>query len=233
MKSVIIFILFWSSALLWAQESRLAGLPSDNVLQGYLAEAGTWAVLYSGKTETPYDIPYTNHPYFETSTYTAGTLCFNRVLYKDVLMRFDLFRDELTVIYPNRQSRIVLDNAKFDYAVLNGATIVKSFDEKARKEKFLVLLHNGTYPVVRKYSVSIKTETSDRVARSSFNIQPQYAVSRDGVLYTVKNKNALLKLFPDRKKELNEFARQHNLNFRTQPEQSIIALVNYYESLNQ
>ena len=229
---VIILMLFWGAGVIRGQENRFASIPPDNVIHNYLTEANTYAALYSGKAETPYDRQYANHPYFETERYVSGTLCYNRVVYKDVLMRFDLFRNELTVIFPGRAFPIVLNNEKFEYAVLNGATIVLPDSETKSKDKFLVLLLNGAYPVVRNYNIGIVSSTA-RTILYSFSIRNQYAIYINGVPRAVKNKSSILKLFPDRRKELNEFAKQHKLNFKHEIEQSIIALVNHYEHLNK
>ena len=229
---LIIFLLFLSAGVIWAQEKRLAGMPSDNVIQTYLTEANVYAALYTGKTETPYEKRFVNHPYFETNTYISGTLCYNRVVYKDILMRFDLFRNELTVVPPGKPFPVILNNEKFNYAVLNGTTIVLSVSEKDSKEQFLVLLRNGIYPVAKRYNIRMGEDTSlDRTVVNLFRIQKQYAICINGVPYTVKNKNSVLKLFPDKRKELNEFAKKHKLNFSNQIEQSIIALVNHYETI--
>ena len=229
---IIILMLLGGAGMIWAQENRFAYIPSDNVIQNYMTETGTFAALYSGKTETLYDRRFVNHPYFETNTFIAGTLCYNRVVYKDVLMRFDLFRNELAVFFPSRMYNIALNNDKFDYAVLNGSTIVLSKGEKKSEDKFSVLLQNGAYPVVRKYRITMASPTGQSNLYS-FNIQRQYAIYINGVPHTVKNKNAVLKLFPDRRKELDAFAKQHKLNFKGQIEQSIIALVNQYENLTK
>ena len=229
MKILPVFlILFLSGGMIWAQEKRFVEIPSDNVINYYLTETKAYATLYSGKTETPYDRRYINHPYFETDAYKAGTLGYNRVVYKDVMMRFDLYRNELTVVAPDKPFHIVLNNEKFDYAILNGSTIISAGSENKRKEKFGVLLHNGTYPVTRQYNVRTTEETSDRTVINSFRIQQQYVIYKNGVPYAVKNKNSVLKLFPDKRKELNAFAKQHRLNFKSQIEQSIIALVEQY-----
>ena len=232
-NKLIISIFFLYGGMLWAQEKGAAIIPSDTVLTNYLTEAKAYAALYTGKTETPYETRFTNHPYFETDRYVSGTLCFNRLVYRDVMMRIDLFRDEITVVSPYIPYRIVLNNEKFDYAVLNGSTIIKSKEGKESKEKFLVLLHDGTYPVVRKHQLNIMEEisSSERTITRYFKVKLQYAVYIDGIPYPVKNKNAILKLFADRKKELNEYAKLHKLNFKKQTELSIIALVNHYENL--
>ena len=230
-NELIIILLLWGSGVIWAQEKRFAGVPSDNVIQNYLTETKMYATLYSGKIATPYDMRFENHPYFESNTYVSGTLGYNRAVYKNVLMRFDLYRNELTVISPERPYNIVIDNEKFDFAVLNGSTIVLSVSGRKSKEQFHVLLQNGTYPIVKNFNIVIVEDTSDRLVKTTFRIQQQYAIYIDGVPYPVKNKNSVLKLFADRRKELNEYAKQHKLNFRNQLEQSIIALVNHYENL--
>jgi hypothetical protein len=231
MKNIVIICLLLFYGMSWAQEIHFADIPSTNAIQHYLSETKEFAALFNGKVETPYDRPLDNHPYFETNRYVSGTLCYNQVVYSDVLMRFDLYRDVITVSSPDKPYPIVLQNAMFNYAILNGSTITLSVNENDSKEKFLVLLHNGIFPVVRKYKVEIISRESDRKLIRSFLIQNKYAIYIDGIPYPVKNKNSILKLFADRKKELNEFAKQHKLNFKEQIEESIIALVNQYERL--
>ena len=230
MKNRYIIILFFlCSGVIWAQEKRIAGMPSDNVVHNYLTETQGYAALYSGKTETLYNKRFVGHPYFENDIYISGTLCYNHVVYKDVLMRFDLFRNEVAVTVPNRLFfPIVLNNEKFDYAILNGSTIVLSVSEADARDKFIVILQNGDYPVVRKYNMRRITLPS---FMEEYNTKNQYDIYINGVAHPVKNKNSMLKLFPDKRKELNEFAKQHKLNFKNQIEQSILALVNHYANL--
>jgi len=230
---IILFIVFLFGGLLWAQERNTAIFRPDIVIANYLTDAEMYAALYSGKTEVPYTISFTNHPYFERAGYIYGTLCYNRVVYKDVLMSLDLFRDEISVIHPETIYGIVLNNEKFDYAILNGSTIIKSAAAKGSKVKFLVLLHNGTWQVVKSHKLVIFKEESDYFVRRAFRIQFQYAIYSDGILYPIKNKKAILKLFSDRKKDLNDFAKQHKLNFGKGIEQSIISMVKHYENLTK
>jgi len=232
---LIVVLLFLSGGIFWAQEKNTVIIPSDDIISNYLANTKAYAALYTGKAETPYDVLFTNHPYLETNGYVRGELCYNRVVYKGILMRIDLYRDEITVMSPDVPHRIVLNNNKFNYAVLNGTMIINAVDEKKSNAKFLVLLHNGTYPVVKKHTLRIIEESNslDRVLRRSFQIQTQFAVYRDGYPYPVKSKNSILKLFPDRKKELNEYAKLHKLDFNKQIEKSIISLVNHYETLTK
>jgi len=226
------FLLFlFGGMMLRAQEQKPTNTAFGNDMQNYLTKTNVYAALYSGKTATPYDTRFTNHPYYESSNYISGILDYNGVLYHDVLMRFDLFRNEITVISPDKSYDIVLDNDKFNYAVVNGSAIMLSVSEKELTKQLLVLLHNGIYPVVRKYVVNVELSQKDRIFYNTFLIQRKYDIYINDVPRTVKNKNSVLKLFPDKRKELNEFAKQHNLNFKNQIEQSFVALVTHYENL--
>jgi len=230
-ERLIVIMFFLSPAIILAQENRFAGIPSDDVIRDYMTDAKEYAALFTGKVEIPYDKRFTNHPYFETDIFQSGTLGYNHVVYKDVMMRFDLFRNELTIFSPDKPYYIVLNNEKFDFAILNGSTIVLSDSEKEAKRQFLVLLQNGQYPVLKKYIMAMEDEISSMQIINYFRIKSQCAIYKDGIPYTVKNKNSILKLFPDKRKELDAFAKQRKLDFNRQIEQSIIALVNHYENL--
>lgn len=57
-------------------------------------------------------------------------------------------------------------------------------------------------------------------------------IYKDGSLQSAGSKRSLLKLFADKKKELNVYIRQQQLNFKEAPDDAIVRLVMYYESLN-
>ena len=118
-RSALIFFFFSCGGILCAQDKGIATIPPPDAIQSYLSETQKNAALYNGKVETPYDHRFENHPYLETDQFVKGTLCYNHVVYQDIFMRFDLYRDELTVFSPDKPYRIVLDKEKFDYAVLN------------------------------------------------------------------------------------------------------------------
>ena len=228
---LVVFFFLFSGGILWAQDAGIAKVPPSDAIQSYLSETKEYAALFSGKTEAPYDRTFTNHPYFETDQYRQGVLCYNEVVYQDIFMRLDLFRDELTVFSPNKPYRIVLENEKFSYAILNGFTFILSPNEAKTGSKFMILIHDGSYPFVKQYRLSVKEEFFGITLSRSFRTQEQYFIYINNTAYPVKNKNTLLKLFPDRKKELNEYAKQHKLNFKAFFEQSVITLVDHYENL--
>ena len=233
--NLIITIFFLSFGMLFAQDKGIARIPPDGVIQTYLAGTKEYGSLYNGKIETPFDSrQFVNHAFLGSDQYVKGILCYNAVVYQDIYMRLDLFRDELTVIYPDKPYRVIIDKEKFNYALINGFTIITSVDDEPDAgEQYRILIDDGAYPFVKKYYVTVRNELSNIEVKRHFRMQEQYVIYIDGIPYPVKNKNALLKLFAGRKKELNEYAKQHKLDFKAHFEQSIVALVNYYETLNK
>ena len=229
-KQLIFLFFFLFGGILWAQERSVAKVPPKDAILSYISETKEYAALFNGKIETPYDRQFINHPYLETDQYIQGTLCYNEVVYHDILMRLDLNRDELAVFSPDKHYRIVLEIEKFNYAVLNGFTIITSTNESNTGTKYMLLLKDGIYPLVKQFKFTVKEEIQHLTLKRYFRFQEQYFITVDGIIYPVKNKKAILKLFPDRKKELNDFAKQQKLSFRAQQfEQSMVALVKQCE----
>ena len=231
MKTVLISFFLFFAGILCAQDKGIATIPAD-AIQDYLAETKEYSVLYSGKFETPYDQSYTNHPYLETAQYVQGTLCYNQVVYQDIFMRLDLFRDELSVAFPTKINRVVLEKEKFNYAVINGLTVFVSTNNASKTgTKYMLMVKDGIFPVVKQYRVLIREEVVNRSMKRTFLFQEQYFVYIGNIACPVKNKNDLLTLFADKKKELNDYANQRKLNFRKQFGESVIALVEQYEAM--
>jgi hypothetical protein len=231
-RPYILLYIILSGGLLQAQENH----PSpDSLIQAYFSRTGSYASIYTGKTSTPYDKRFENHPYFVTDKFTQGTLSYNHVIYKDILMRLDLYRNELDIYFPGTIYQIALEKEKVDYALLHDATIVTSIGANYSKNEYLVLLYDGMYPVIKKYTLKVREEINsyNEGLERSFNLNIQYDIYIDDTSYPIKNKKTVLKLFPDRRKELNDFARQNKLNFKKQAEQSMIALVKHYEYLQR
>lgn len=210
--------------------------PPNDAIKAYMSEAKEYAVIYNGKEQTPYPARLTNHPYLNTQEYKPGTLCYNNIIYNNVLIRLDLFRQECMVLSPDKPFNIVLEYEKFNYAVINGEQIIPSTDVEWKNipaGRFLALLYNNKLSVIKKYDVSYKENINRLQIEGTFKTVERYFVCKDGICYPVKSKSSLLKLFPDKKKELDTYAKQNKLNFGSKREEAIIAITQYYENLIQ
>jgi len=208
----------------------------EKVIESYIEYAGEHAVIFNGKEEVTYDHASTNHPYLVTSQYTPGELLYNNILYKNVSLRYDLFRDELIIKVPNISYSVVLEKEKVTEAVVDKYRIIrheKNLWPNIAPGNYLLLLHDGQFPVVRKNQMTRDQKVVDQSVEYRFRLRERYYIYKNGICHQVSNKGSLLKLFPDKKKELETYIKQQNLNFRKDREQSIVAIVQFYEGLTK
>ncbi|MDH6313544.1 hypothetical protein M2137_002334 [Parabacteroides sp. PFB2-10] len=208
---------------------------SEETILAYQQEVGDFAIPYNGKEETAYYLNLTNHPYWQSSEFKTGDLWYNQTLYKQVFMRLNIHRDELVVQMPGKPFNVVLEKEKFNRAVLHGQTIIPlqvGLLENAPSGNYNILLHDGTFPIIKSYSVSLEEKIVDRVLEHSFRINEKIHLCKEGICYPIANKRSLLQLFPDKKKELETYIKQHKLKFnKKKREEAIVQVVNYYETM--
>ncbi len=239
LNTILIVILFMhiGGRLLYAQDvDKRNEITTESVIEKYLEYAEDHAVIFNGKEQVPYEISATNHPYLITSRYTVGEIWHNQILYKNILLRYDLYRDELVVLTPGNSYNIVLEKEKVNEATIDNYRIIRH-DEgiwpNIPQGNYLLLLHDGNYPVIRKNNTIRDRKIVDRRVEYTYRIREQYYVYKDGLCHQVSNKRSLLKLFPDKRKELDTYIKQKKLNFRNDKEQSIVDIVEYYEEIKR
>lgn len=197
--------------------------------QYYRTNAGDYSAIYNGKIAVPYSKQrYANHPYWEVEYYRTGTLSYEGRIYADVQLRYDLYLKEITLLTPEKEVGVIVDNRKVDYFLLNDVRFVPN-----EKKGFTLILHQGnklllTSEIQCKYG---KDEVKETKNFTHFNIKETYTLTVDGVTHEVKNRNSFIKHFPAYKKQLKKYAKDHHLNFSFRKRQSLTALAKYTEIL--
>lgn len=103
----IILLLYLSIGILHGQQTDAdKGLPGK-LMQDYFSAAQEYALIYNGKEYSRYEKQTTNHPYLVNAEFEEGTISSGKTLYPRLLMKLDLFRDELVLqspkkLYPGR-----------------------------------------------------------------------------------------------------------------------------------
>lgn len=191
----------------------------------YLRHAGAWAVIYSGKEEARYP-GVREHPYLDTQQYRQGSLWFDGRLYPAVPMRLNVYTDELSVRSPDNRFGVVVPPERIDSVCFAQYDIF--YDDRG----FYARLYNGKYPVWKRQTKQIERVANGMIYEQVFTSRSWFYIYKDGSLQSAGSKRSLLKLFADKKKELNVYIRQQQLNFKEAPDDAIVRLVMYYESLN-
>ncbi|MDO4956461.1 MAG: hypothetical protein Q4E60_05520 [Bacteroidales bacterium] len=182
----------------------------------YQNEAGDFAALYQGKIESEFNpFLYTNHPFLDTDEYQAGDICYCGVVYKNVPMRYNALEQTLSVQTPQKGIKITPEQSSIEWFKLRGdlyqhdeqnggfcATLVQK-KNLVLKRIVIANVQNGIEIINDKY-------------RNRFSILEKLVLYANGKETNVKKLADLYKLFPQKKKELKQFAKQHNLSFKNE-----------------
>ena len=85
---------------------------AQDAVDDYVSSAAGQSVIYHGKEQLKYPTSIRNHPYLKSEKYVPGDLSFEGILYKDVKMRLDLYKNELLLFSPDNRYNIVLRSGR-------------------------------------------------------------------------------------------------------------------------
>ncbi len=218
----------------YAQQADLAEQVHKSFSAAYLQATGSQAIIYSGKEPIAYPPYYNGHPYLEAIEPAVGTLVYDHIVYPDVRMRLDLNRDELIVSVPGGYNNVVLQPDKYNYADLHGYRLIYFYPDGLKGcpgQGYYQQLHDGLYPVLEKRTATFSESIKGLEREFTFDQSTRFYICKDNVYYAVKSKGSVLKVFKSHKKVLNQFAKQHKLNFRKETGKAIVAIVEEYERI--
>lgn len=188
----------------------------------YLRERGFRQLDSWGNETYPEVIP-------TLESYSAGTLVYDGIRYTDVLMRLDLLRDELVVLSPPGVNGIILEPNRVEYAEFHGYRVFYIPPGSS-------VLPSGYY--AETYSEGIRVWKKESYEyhlseRSFINRSVKYYIEKEGEVFRVKNrKGSVLRVLANHRRELDQYIRQYNINFRQNMEASITVLAAEYDRLN-
>ena len=202
-----------------AQEQRL--------FDEYLREAGDRAEMFVGKMETGYaSTVFINHPYWLSDEFLVGEVRYKGMLYKNVLLRYDAFLNQLVVKTPEKQANVYIPMHAVEGFSIGGLVYAKHDDE------FMAVHYDGSHmELLEQMRVKMKENMNHENLQYEFKRNVNSYLLNDGRMYEVTNMRSVLKLYPGLEKELKRFSRMNNLNFKENRQSSLVLLVKYADEL--
>jgi hypothetical protein len=219
-----------------AQSSKNYGLRLDTVsgplYKSYMNAIGGTLSIYKGAEYTG-SYPLTiGTPFFDTTEFEKGLICYDGVLYPGILMAYDLVSNEV-VIKGYQQLSIKPDPLKINYFLLRGHLFISGENIEPGKETaviFYEVLNDGPVKTYarRWKQVERSLNAADPYLFKSYNY---YLIEKDSAFYHIKGKKDLLKLFNGKEQSLKSFWKNKKLDFKKNLEHSIVETVAYYTQL--
>jgi len=153
-----------------------------------------------------------NSMYYVSNNFVKGSLNYDGQTYYDVNLKYNTYKDEL-IFSPHGESKyssISLIQDKTSSFSMNG----KNFVNLNKKIASLPELTTGYYEVTAlrdgfnfyiKHFKKLENKTVDNKVYSNFIESNSYFVFYNNTFYTSNSKGEILKIFPNQKKQINDF----------------------------
>ena len=199
--------------------------------QAYFSSASDFARLYVGPVEPQYQTSlWYNIPYYggHTKMY-KGRISYHGLVYDDVQLRFDQLKQRVVVLSPVGRVFCLPEPTFIDWFEMDGYRFVHDPEDGSR---FAALLCDGSTNGIRLYHSVWKAYTGENTLEGKkllkkFSTKELYTiVTPGGETHQVKRVSDVAMLFPQQKKQIRQFARQHHLSFsQGEREASLVKVV--------
>ena len=207
----------------------------NKLVSFYHDSVGQSSNLYNGMEYELYPFPFGDgHQYFETTSYVTGDVHYNGVLYSNVPLRYEIVRDELLLLHYDSIRNINLVKEQIDSFSIGQhkfLRIPKDSVHQILPEGFYQQLHPGKTLLLAKHTKTLHEAIEYRTVMFKITYRKRFYVLKDNVYHPVKNKKDLLRIFRDKKNELQKYIKQDKLNFRKNTTVAITKLVAHYDQL--
>lgn len=198
--------------------------------------------LYNG-SEYAYKLYYPfvineGDPFFLTKQFDTGTVFYNRILYENVPLLYDLVKEEVLTKNPTNTSIIRLNNEKIEWFTILGHRFIKLYKDSVNHPEFHTgfydQLYDGNTALYKKVSKIFKENTASFQGVNKYIVDVNgYYIKKNNQYYKVKNKKSLLGVLNNKKKEIDQFMRKNKLNVKRTREYTLTKTVVYYDSINK
>ena len=195
----------------------------------YLEYVGSQAPLYNGPVYRDQRASINSgSPFFKTAQPLAGTIQFNGILYENIPLLFDVLgKKVLTPLPGSPQTLIEIDLNKVSFFAVEESRFVRI----PQSNDFLEVLHEGEKSsIYRMYRKEVKEDLSGQFTERNITEIKTVYVLKEGILHKITNRNALLKVYADKRKELANFLQQEKSDMKKDPASAAIAAARFYDN---
>jgi hypothetical protein len=210
----------------------------ENTVVSYFNANSNQSRLYNGPEYSFYDPTVKGNAYlFDNNSFTPGSIEYDGFSFKSVPMMYDIFKDYVVVLLPDKSAKISLLSERvqnFDwldhhFVYINTDTLSKN---KGVNTGFYDQIYKGKTELLVKRSKNIKNSSGPSgTTESSFTSKNDIYIKKDGIYSRVNNQASLLNTLKDKKEELKLYIRNNQIEFDSDKEQAMIKVAAYYDQL--
>ena len=170
----------------------------------------------------------------DLNAFSTGSVVYQGFRFDNLPLMYDIFQDKLISmlgtfskysLISDKVTEFYLNNHHFKY--LNVVDSTKS----VIKSGFYDLIHDGKSKIYVKRIKHMQYSLENKVVRYYFVPKTTYYLERAQNYSVINGEKSFFNYFKDKKPELKKLLKEKKIKFRKQPEDAMILLASYYESL--
>ena len=203
--------------------------------QEYFSSASDFARLYVGEVEPQYQMwTWKDSPFYkDDQEMYKGRISYHGVVYNNVQLRFDLYKQRVAVLSPESNILCLPEQRYIDWFEMDGHRYVHDPEDSLR---YAYVLSDGSQNGVQLYRsiwkiFSGEKDFGEKTLLKTLDQKEHYLlVTPDGKMYHVKKAKDVANIFPQQKKQIRQYARRNHLSFsKKQREESLATLAGSIE----
>jgi hypothetical protein len=221
-----------------ADSSNTSLTAYNNTINKFYIAIGSKSRLYNGKAYNGDYAGVTGNANFnDAADWTSGNISYDGYLYKNVKIKYDLFKDLVVIPLYNSYLKISLINEKLTGFDIFGHHFICIKNNPAAINPVATgiydQLYGGKVQVLCKRDKSLQQDHSGTTITSYFSYADNYYVFKNNQYFPANSRGEFLDAFKDKKKELQQFIRANGLKFRKNDKEQVMAKVaEYYDHIS-
>ncbi|WP_303312455.1 hypothetical protein [Hymenobacter sp. BT730] len=199
------------------------------------------ASLYTGPEYLDYTKIYSKregHQFFLSEQRQIGSVFYDGVQYEQVPLLYDTRLDQVITTLPDNPLNVRLNRSLVKHFTYADHRFIYLKPDSASAS----VAPTGFYDVVFADGIQLLAHRSKRMQEHpkqsgvevEFTETDKYFLRKDNLLYPIQTKQSLLKVLRDKRRELQQFAREQKLSFQKDSrEAAFLQLVEHYVSLRK
>ena len=209
----------------------------NNVISVFDKAIGEQSHLYNGKEYINYPYQFSDgHPFFLWDNWQKGTILYDGTFYKDVSILYDIVRDAVVILHFNNFTKISLIKEKVRSFTLPGHTFIQVFADSSNSsfttKGFYELLYAGKDSLLAKRTKKTQILYRQAVPELQVFAKDQYYFKKNNNNYAVNNERSFLHQLDNKRKDIRKYKKQNSLNFKKDPENTMIKIMSFYDQVN-
>ena len=209
-------------------------------VSNFYKAVGQQSRLYNGHEYPPYDPHIKGTPFFpyDEQNWYSGQVNYDGIVYKNVPMKYDVFKDALVVLLYNKFSMYTLLSEKVNDFTLDDHHFVRLDADSIKNDNtgltggFYDQLYGGKIEVLAKRTKTIQNSSSAVAVPEAFFIShDEYYLRKGSTYYKIGSQRSVLNVLKDKKSAIQQYLRQNNIRYKDAPEDVMAKIAAYYDHL--